>query len=255
MAANPGEKFTVYVAHSSLTPNDFAQIRSGTDFSRCRIVGIAVSDSLFGSMPCKNRLSKETYYRLYAAEFLPAEVDRILYLDPDIVINGSLGELYNIDFKGRFFAAASHNGFFLNRINKRRLKMDRNSFYVNAGVIMINLNALRKADMTPKLLEYLSQNSGRLFLEDQDVFNALYSADTLYIDPEKFNMDELTFKRLTRKIGHKKAMDFVEENMVIIHFNGKDKPWNENYKGKLGGFFEKNLGGRKNICSLYKEVI
>lgn len=254
MQTNPATRFTIYVAHSSLTPSDFAKIRASVDPGRCRIVGIAVPDSLFGEAACKKRLSKETYYRLYAAEFLPREVNRILYLDPDIVINGNLNELYYTDMGDKLFAAASHNNRLINSFNIRRLGMNKNSKYSNAGVMLINLALLRSENRTEELMDYLEENNSRLLLEDQDVFNALYSGRTLSLDPNIFNMDELTFTRLKRRLGYGGAMNFARNRTVIIHFNGKNKPWNGGYKGNLSEFFERNREGRNNICTLYREV-
>lgn len=254
MKTNPKETFTLYVAHSSLTANDFAKIRLSVDPLRCRTVPVFIDNGFFDSLPCKSRLSKETYYRLFAAEFLPESINRILYLDPDIVINGSLSQLYNIDFGSNLFAAASHNNSFLNFVNRRRLKMDKNSLYVNAGVILMNVEKLRKERSTAALSEYIRKNEASFLLEDQDVFNGFFGSRTVYLDPNKYNLDELTFKRLSKKRGAKNAAAFVENQTVIIHFNGKEKPWNENYSGRLGAYFEKNLDRRKNECEIYKEI-
>ena len=255
MRTNPGEKFTVYVAHSSLTADDFEKIRSSVDIGRCRVVGIAVDNRLFADASCKSRLSKETYYRLYAAEFLPESVDRILYLDPDIIINGRLRKLYDIDFGTRLFAAAGHNNRFLNSLNRRRLGMPEHSVYTNNGVIMMNISLLRREKSAKMLMKYIAENNKKLLLEDQDVFNALYSGRKIILDPEIVNMDELTFRRLERRTGREEARNFVRNNTVIIHYNGKEKPWNAEYKGKLGGFFRKYEAERNNVCELRQNAV
>lgn len=252
---NPQERFTIYVAHSSLTNEDFSVIESSIDTDRCSIINVRVDNKLFANASCKNRLSKETYYRLYAAEFLPREVDRALYLDPDIVINGRLNEFYYTDMGDHLFAAASHNNKLINSVNVKRLKMVERSKYCNAGVMLINLSRLRSENRTKELMDYIKNNNKRLLLEDQDVFNALYSGRTLCLDPNVINMDEMTFLRLKRKLGYSKAMTFAKTNTIIIHFNGKYKPWKDNYKGNLGEFYFKYAIRRDDACNFRQNAV
>lgn len=77
--------FIVYVAHISMTRQDFAFINQHVDTSICTIVEIKIPADLFSDAPITRRYPKEMYYRIFAAQFLPKDLDRILYLDPDLV--------------------------------------------------------------------------------------------------------------------------------------------------------------------------
>ena len=57
-----------------------------------------------------NHISKATYYRLLIADILPKEIDRVLYLDCDIIVNDSLEELWGIDMTGKAIAASPQIG-------------------------------------------------------------------------------------------------------------------------------------------------
>jgi len=105
--SNPGIHFIVYIAHTSMTERDFTFINQHVDTFNCTIVGIKIPDDLFSNAPITRRYPKEMYYRIFAAQFLPKELERILYLDPDLVVINSLNTLYNIDFQGNLFAAAT----------------------------------------------------------------------------------------------------------------------------------------------------
>lgn len=59
---------------------------SAADPTRCVIESYRVQDAMLSSAPIVYRYPREMYYRLIAARFLPQEMDRILYLDPDIVV-------------------------------------------------------------------------------------------------------------------------------------------------------------------------
>ncbi len=236
--SNPNERFDIYVAHSSLTADDFAIIDNSVDLSRFTIHPIHVPDELLRDAPILERTSKETYYRLLATDILPEEVDRILYIDPDIVVINPLDEFYNIDMGDNYLAAAEHVGPFLHWVSTKRLKMPiKTSQYINAGVLMMNLKAMRKTETADKIFDFIKTTPMKLYLADQDVINALYFDKTLYINTYLYNLDEKTYKRGKKEKGMN--LEWVEKNSVIVHFNGKYKPWKPDYKGELEGFYFK----------------
>lgn len=234
MNSNPGEKFAVYVAHSSLTDNNFARIRASVETDRCRIVPVRVPDNLLADAPVLKRISKETYYRLLAMDFLPESVEKILYLDPDIVVINPLRSIYDIELGDNLLAGASHISEFLKKCNRRRLEMPNDSCYVNAGVLLMNISGLRNTVHSKDIFDFInSAPKSKLYLADQDVINALFGAKTVEADPRIFNLDEKTYKTMCSGLGIK----WVKNNTVIVHFNGKYKPWKKGYKGSLDGFY------------------
>ena len=237
--SNPQTKFDIYVAYSSLTDEDFRKIDNCIN-DNMTIHPILVDESVFDGARILERISKETYYRLLVGTILPEEVDRILYLDPDIVVINPLDEFYNLDFKGKIVAGAPHTYGVVEMVNFRRLGMTRHrhEHYINAGVLLIDVNAWRKKITTEEIIKFVDSNFKRLKLCDQDAINILFRKDILYVDEKKYNLDEKTFAHhiWCLRMNHK----WLVENTVIVHFNGKKKPWGEGeYKGRLGCYFEK----------------
>jgi len=242
---NAENRFDVYVAYSSLTEDDFAKMEKALKGTNAQIHRIRVDNKIFSSAPVLDRLSKETYYRLLIGDILPQDVHKILYLDPDIVINQNLAEFYNTELTGKVVAAARHLPFFVEKFNLVRLKMKLKSHYINAGVLLINLDEWRNAVTLQEILDYISMNIGRLWLADQDVINKLFEFSTVYVDERRFNLDEKVFRRYSsNRVDKSKRidLDWVRKNTAVIHFNGKHKPWREcaDYIGKLGEFFAQN---------------
>ena len=58
---------------------------------------INIDESKFRDAKVTDRYPLTIYYRIFAAKFLPNTLDKILYLDPDIIVKGDLSSLYNID--------------------------------------------------------------------------------------------------------------------------------------------------------------
>lgn len=240
---NPDGHFDIYVAYSSLTEEDFIRMESSLRGTDAVIHRVLVDDGVFAGAPVLSRLSKETYYRLLIGDILPESVDRLLYLDPDITINRDLTEFYNLDMQGKTVAAGTHLFGFMEKINLSRLGMKKTSRYINAGVLLIDLDTWRKSVTLEQIFRFITENIKKLFLADQDVINVMFENKMLYIDERLYNLDEKTFSTYTKKSAGKKRIDleWVRKNSFIIHFNGKHKPWREkNYRGKLGEFFEKN---------------
>lgn len=235
---NPLETVTVYLAHSRLTANEIASILPGLDTARLTLVPVQLSDALFAGAPIEKRYPREMYYRLFAARFLPETLDRILYLDPDIVVLNSVRELYDLDFGSHFFAAASHvkRGFQL--FNNLRLDLPDGSAYVNSGVMMMNLAALRTQQDPAAVFEYIEANKAVMMLPDQDVLNALYHDKILQLNPLRYNLSEKYFRHYNLSPKNQPVDEvWVREHAVFVHYCGRNKPWKENYIGKLDRFY------------------
>lgn len=230
MITNPDNEFDLYVAHSSLTDEDFIKIKKATDPKRTRVHSVTVSPGMLENAPVLDRISKETYYRLLMMDYLPKELDRVLYIDPDTVILRDISPLYNIDFKGKTLAAAGHTRSWCEELNRLRFKHPKGVRYFNAGILMVNLEKLRKTVTSEMIFAYIRKYEKWLFLADQDVLNGMLGTDTLNIDECIYNLDEKTVNFNKKRV---KGLKWVEDNAVIVHFNGKYKPWKDGYKGIL----------------------
>jgi len=238
--SNPGIHFMIYIAHTSMTKENFMFINQLIDTENCTIVEMKISNNLFHNTPITKRYPKEMYFRILAAQFLPEALDRVLYLDPDLVVINSLNTLYSIDFKANLIAAATDVYQPLERLNKVRLRMPKNSTYVNSGVMMLNLFMLRQQQKIQEVFDYIEEYRNRLIFPDQDVINGLYAGRTIIIDPKIYNLSErywLIHNLKPKNKGCKIDIDWIRRNTVIIHYCGKNKPWKENYKGELGTFY------------------
>ncbi len=235
--SNPHANIDVYVAHSSLSRMDFDQLEQYTA-EQMRICEIKVSDTMLSSAPISYRYPKEMYYRIFAAQYLPQNLDRILYLDPDLVVRKPVDALYQMAFKGNFYIATSHVHEQFRKLNELRLNMPQDGPYINSGVMMMNLDALRQEQKVDEVLQYIEEYKNRLLLPDQDVLSGLYGDRTLTVDPFTYNLNEKYFRFYNLNPANpKKDLDWVRENTVIIHYCGKNKPWLPNYHGKFGEFF------------------
>ena len=97
---------------------------------RGELCPITIREEQLEGAPTTDRYPLEIYYRIFAAKYLPRELDRVLYLDPDLVVNHSIRHLYDLPMGKELFAAASHIGNVLHLVNELRLDMDEDSPYI-----------------------------------------------------------------------------------------------------------------------------
>lgn len=241
-ASDPSERYDVFIAYSSLTEDDFCKMEHSLSGCDHEIHRVLVDNGIFEGAPVLDRISKETYYRLLIGDILPESVHRILYLDPDIVINKSLSELYNCDMQGNIIAGGTHLFTLMKAVNHIRLGLKKKNCYINAGVLLIDLDEWRKFIDLKTIFAFITKNTKKLFLADQDVINCLFKDRILHIDERKYNIDEKTFSVYSLPFAGSRRIndEWVRSNSAIIHFNGRQKPWRGNkYKGHLGEYFEK----------------
>lgn len=235
--SDPEGVYTVYVVNNTLTEEDFASLSAL--LPRTELVNVQVPEDLLQNTPVSDRYPTEMYYRLFAARYLPQQLERILYLDPDLVVLHSLRSLYQIDFDGKLFAAASHiESRTFRELNRRRLHLSEHAKYLNSGVMMMNLALLRK-ESPQTIIDYIQSHKATLLLPDQDVLNALYADRTVPLDPLVYNLGEkyLRLKNLHLPPAEKLTLDWVRSNTAIVHYYGRNKPWKEHYRGSLGIFY------------------
>ena len=235
--SDPEGVYTVYVVNNTLTEEDFASLSAL--LPRTELVNVRVPEDLLQNAPVSDRYPTEMYYRLFAARYLPQQLERILYLDPDLIVLHSLRSLYQIDFDSKLFAAASHiESRTFRELNRRRLHLSEHAKYLNSGVMMMNLALLRK-ESPQTILDYIQSHKATLLLPDQDVLNALYADRTVPLDPMVYNLGEkyLRLKNLHLPPEEKLTLDWVRSNTAIVHYYGRNKPWKEHYRGSLGIFY------------------
>ncbi len=231
------ECYEAYILHSDLDQEDIDRIRQETAGAvDCHF--ITVDESIFDGFPETNRYPRQIYYRLAAPLLLPENLERILYLDVDLVVINSLEELYHTDFEGNYYVACSHVKEFLTKFNQVRLGLEEDVPYINTGVMVLNLPALRK-DLTIERIKETAQKKMHTFLlPDQDLLTVMHGERIKLVDTMRYNLsDRLLANYNANPKNQTLDLEWVRKNAVIIHYYGKNKPWNEHYRGMLDMFY------------------
>lgn len=175
-----------------------------------------------------NYISRSAYYRMFVAEILPENIEKILYLDGDIIIRKSLLELWNTDLNS--YAIGCVMDMLVGKPQiYNRLRIPYEAGYFNSGMMLINLKYWRENNILAELLQFIKDYPERISASvDQDVLGYVLRDRKKFL-PLKYNVQEgFFFKPEYASIDYWKYEDQLTEAIndpVILHFTGRSKPW------------------------------
>ncbi len=231
-----------------------------TELNKNRLVGVVHSynrEITFVPMPDMKektgidiktgRWNISTFGRLYMAEILPLNVEKVLNIDCDTIIVDSLEPLWNMDISKYIV------GGMLESINDRyrtNIGMNAGESFLNGGILMMNLNRVREERYEDKFTKFIKKYSGRLGYLDQDVINGVVSEKDKIVLPIRYNVisiyyystyeQTLKYRRANKFYSKKEFIESVK-NPGLVHFTtcfldglrpwieGNRHPWREEF--------------------------
>ncbi len=151
------------------------------------------------------------YYRIFVGTILPESLERILYLDVDLIVRRNITALFDKPLNGYVIAAVENYGITIEK--KLNLGLSAEDIYFNSGVLLINLKLWRELNITEQCVQYILHNPDLVEYWDQDALNAILVGRWQPLSPT-YNM-QTSYLKITGDIP----------NPHIVHFTGKSKPW------------------------------
>jgi len=212
--------FEVYIIHKS--PETFDNYKNDL-LGYENVLNINIykfKEDLANYPQLKNKhVSEATYYRLFISEYLPRDIDHVLYCDPDVFCIKYTSSILS-SFVKNFLNTKKPIGVnvekFLTKDNQdyfKNLQM-KNNLYFNAGVMFINLNLWNEIISKDLVKEKIRTLENIIILWDQDILNSIF-------DGNYYEISNLLNFRITYPINIK----FFKENTLFIHYSGNHKPW------------------------------
>ncbi len=158
--------------------------------------------------------SKTTYFRLFIPNLYP-QYTKALYLDSDIVVLEDVADLYNTNMENYLVAAAPDDVIQTIKVfqeyAEKVVGVANYRNYFNAGVLLMNLDELRKFNFQEKFLYSLDKIKFSV-AQDQDYLNRLCKGRVKIVDP---NWNRMPIAREKENQG----------DIKLIHYNLAYKPW------------------------------
>lgn len=195
----------------------------------------------------------EMYYRLFASELLPKDIDRVLYLDCDIIVDGDVSNMYFSDLDG-FSALVCTDIMSVQSGSPKRLGYDERHGYFNSGMMLINIPYWREHDILRRSIKFIKENSERLIYYDQDVLNYVLHDSKKFIGIEYNFVSPYIMKSVFNDLDQEIHQKVLTCSPKIIHYTHM-KPWTIfAYKFPLTRVWEKYCKVSLWSLPLFKEL-
>lgn len=220
---NRHHRFVIHVFSSGSDKCGDAMLQATIAMHRNSKLDITyVSVERFAHFFINHHISHETYLRIVVAEVLDPTIEKIIYLDADLVITGDIGALWETEIKG-YALAGVPDPWCGDR--KALLRIPTGRPYVNAGVMVMNLTFWRDGEVGRRLIQFIEAHNQSLTFWDQDAINALMHQWILPL-PYRWNCQARMFKMDPRQvIPDRQQIRREARHAVIIHYAGRQKPW------------------------------
>lgn len=216
---NKSVKVVIHTIATGVNETDRAEIKEFVNKNGNEIYYYDIdSNNLQGLIFSRNsHLTPAAYYRLFFPAIVPAEVKKLLYMDVDIVVVGSLVDLYNTDMGSYAVGAAIDS----NTKKRPDLGIYEPKSYFNSGVLLMNTDEWRKQKVTENAFEFMAKHPEKIKMEDQDALNGSLVNKWYKLDP-KYNV---TLFDIPENLKRSEYNSFIADKVIIHYTKGKHKPW------------------------------
>lgn len=202
---------------------------------------------MVADLSISHHISHTAYFRLLAAELLPHDVEKVIYLDSDLLIRQDISQLWNlplddayclatvdvacpyVDAKSgcsNFRRAAPYMASLRPISNFRQLGLDGRHEYFNSGVMVLNLKRWRRENIVDDLLRTLRDNQRFVWCWDQYALNVVFHGQWGRFHP-CWNQGAHLFEYPSADhapIDHDEWKT-AKLDPAIVHFTTEFKPW------------------------------
>lgn len=257
LARNKKDAYKIYILTNNVSSKSIERLRS------CSSAGFYVYPMPFDELLHDLKNVTQDRHVTYAALlkfFLPdifKSLDKILYLDSDVLILRDITDLWNTDISGVYAAVVKDVFSITNRDYMNNLGI-RHEFYFNSGVMLLNLAKMRDDKIPEKLLKFRMTHD-QVFM-DQDAFNAVIGNNVLYL-PWWYNFLNCYLEYASpQQLSDLFTDDFnkspvsIYTRSTILHLGGAAKPWMQDmgYLSKLYKRYYKRSNCKKYPLSFGK---
>ena len=188
----------------------------------------------------KDRGSLSQYARIFLNDIFDASIKKILYLDCDTIVDGSIYDLWNLNLKNNIIGALKDS---FSKYYRKNLGLAPKDIMFNSGVMIIDMVKWRKYKVEEKVINFIVKHNGKIQQGDQGALNAVLSKVTYAISPQynfisiftNLSYDEMVLYRQPVNFYSRNDIRLAKENPIIIHFTSSyfnQRPWEKGCKSE-----------------------
>ncbi|GAB4382606.1 MAG: glycosyltransferase family 8 protein [Elainellaceae cyanobacterium] len=229
---DPARRVVLFVLDGGIKPSQKQRIERSLDPQKIEIKWIQPSDDLLKDLPVSEKYPVSTYYRLLLPQIIPDHIQKIIYLDSDLIIQSDLGQLWDIELGNRSALAVQdicHRYVTrTNHINPKKYGIKDDCKYFNTGVLVINLERWRTDNTAEKAIDIIRNNPEEMLFADQDALNIVLAGQWGELDPRWNQMHAVhDYQSWQESLYSEEVFQDVVQHPHIIHFTTPPKPWSK----------------------------
>ena len=228
---NKANRIVVHCIITGLSDTDKTQIREYATENGAEIRFYEIDEAFVKRFVLTSHWSAAAYYRLFFPLLVPEEVEKLLYLDTDIIVVADLAPLYHTDLTGHAVAAVYDNWV----KSAPQLGITEEGNYFNSGMMLMNVPVWKNQKVSEQVFEYLAKYPERINYVDQCGLNAVLINKWLKLD-WKYNV---LHSRIPEAMSRKEKRAFLADK-VILHYT-LDRPWKMLCRNSYRGLYHKYL--------------
>lgn len=221
--SNQYVNFNIFILDGGISlknKNKINELKKIRDF---KLNFIKIDNNYFQDLPLNRKyISIATYYRLLLPEILNNNIEKIIYLDSDIIVNQDISKLWDINIENYYALVVEDEGS-LHQIQRLKLPLMNN--YFNAGVIVFNIKKLKSIDFQKLWKQYYIENEDLIKLQDQDILNGVLNGYCKFIDLNWNANGRIYSENIYENNYTEEQLKNAAYNPFIIHYTDENKPW------------------------------
>lgn len=226
-----GRSLEIYVLDNGISAAHRAVLERSLDHANTEVRWIEGLADRVAGLPTHGFFTTAVYGRLLIPELLPPSVDRVIYLDCDLVVRQSLDTLYDLPIDGVAARAVPDMGApFVSSSYGLPLWFEQHrqasDYNFNTGVMLINLDYWRAENIGQRALEYLQSDMYQHVMVDQEALNAVVGTKIELLDPHWNQQAEIYKRPCALALPYdRELIASVQDDPWIVHYSTADKPW------------------------------
>lgn len=228
--AEPNDRHEFHILTMDLTSKSKERLEEVAIEGKGTLVFHKLDSKYLKGLP-ESRYTFNAYLRLFLPKIID-DLDKILYVDADIIVLDSLAELWNIPLKACPIAAAVDSIEYFRESSAdylRSLSLPAGHKYFNSGVLLLNLRVLREIGFTEKICAWMVDNLNLVTHPDQNGLNVLLGGQVTYLHP-RWNLQVPLINPVRFGWGCTQQQAEAVANPAIVHYVTGRKPWFRQYK-------------------------
>lgn len=229
------QQISFHLLSNGISETTLDKIKASIKYEKHHLIFYDISDLEERlSIEVPKTIALTAYARLFMNRIISEDIDKVLYLDTDIIVVNQLDKVWNIELEDNLVAGCLD----IFEGDSAKIKVGLSSFdpYFNSGVLLINLKQWRNENIDLKFVDFLKSHNGKVYHHDQGIINGVCK-DRITILPPEYNLHSTVFShpyslivKIIQPYYKQQEYDNALEKPVIIHFTEGfyNRPWKNN---------------------------